>query len=128
MVLEFRKKKDEDEDEDGKHPIPKRIITLPLNTSAYVAGIPNSEFSSPQQLGAVLAKSSQCEECIVKQYFRYQAGRSDTPADRPLIQAVTDDFRNSGFRFKELLLSVVLSREFPQEKPRPDVANNHQSH
>jgi hypothetical protein len=127
MVLEFRKKSDEDEDEDGKHPIQKKIITLPLDTSAYVAGIPNSEFSSPQQLGAVLAKSAQCQECLVKEYFRYQAGRSDTPADRPLIRSVTDDFRNSGFRFKVLILSVVLAREFPEEKQRLDVANNHQS-
>jgi len=127
MILEFRKKSDEDEDEDGKHPIPKRIITLPLNTNAYVAGIPNSEFSSPQQLGAVLANSSACQECVVKQYFRFQAGRSETAADRPLIRWATDDFRNSGFRFKELILSLVLFREFPREKQRLDVANNHQS-
>ena len=127
MVLEFRKKKDEDDDEDGKHPIPKRVITLPLNTNAYVAGIPNSEFSSPQQLGAVLANSSACQECVVKQYFRFQAGRSETAADRPLIRFVTDDFRNSGFRFKELILSLVLFREFPQEGQRLNVATNHQS-
>ena len=127
MVLEFRKKSYEDEDEDGKHPVPKRIITLPLNTNAYVAGIPNSEFSSPQQLGAVLANSPQCQECVVKQYFRFQAGRHETAADRPLIRFVTDDFRNSGFRFKELILSLVLFREFPQDKQRLDVANNHQS-
>jgi hypothetical protein len=129
MVLEFRKKsgEDDDEDEDGKHPAPKRIIKLPLNTSAYVAGIPNSEFSSPQQLGAVLANSSQCQECIVKQYFRFQAGRSETAADRPLIRFVTEDFRNSGFRFKELILSMVLFREFPQGGQRLDVANNHPS-
>ena len=127
MVLEFRKKSDEDEDEDGKHPVQKRIMTLPLNTSAYVAGIPNSEFSSPQQLGAVLAGSSECQECIVKQYFRFQAGRSETAADRPLIRSVMNDFRNSGFRFKEVILSLVLFREFPQEKPRLDVASNHQS-
>jgi hypothetical protein len=125
LVLEFRKKSGEDEDEDAKHPIPKRIVKLPLNTAAYVAGIPNSDFSSPQQLGAVLAKSVQCQECVVKQYFRFQAGRSETAADRPLIQFVTDDFRNSGFRFKELILSVVLFREFPQENQRLDVANNH---
>ena len=127
MVLEFRKKSDEDEDEDGKHPIQKTIITLPLNTTAYVAGIPNSEFSSPRELGAVLAKSSQCQECLVRQYFRFQAGRSDSPADRPLIRSVTEDFRNSGFRFKVLILSIVLGREFPPEKQRLDVANNHQS-
>jgi len=60
--------------------------TLPLNTSAFVAGIPDSEFSSPQQLGAVLAKSSQCQECLVRQYFRFQAGRSETAADKPLIR------------------------------------------
>ena len=127
MVLEFRKKSDEDEDEDGKHPIPKRIITLPLNTSAYVAGIPNSEFSSPQQLGAVLAKSPQCQECIVKQYFRFQAGRGETAADGSLLRIVTGDFRNSGFRFKELILSIVLNREFPQDRQALNVANNHQS-
>jgi len=128
MVLEFRKKSGEDEDEDEKHPVPKKIIALPLNTNAYVAGIPNSEFSSPQQLGAVLAKSSQCQECVVKQYFRFQAGRSETAADRPLIRFVTDDFRNSGFRFKALILSMVLFREFPQERAKLNVADNHQSH
>ena len=127
MVLEFRTKSDEDAEEDGKHPGPPKIITLPLNTNAYVAGIPNSEFSSPKQLGAVLAKSSQCQECVVKQYFRFQAGRTETAADRPLIRFVTDDFRNSGFRFKELILSMVLFREFPEEGPKLNVADNHQS-
>jgi hypothetical protein len=128
MVLEFHKKSDEDEEEDGKHPIQKKIVTLPLNTNAYVAGIPDSEFSSPQQLGAVLAKSSACQECVVKQYFRFQAGRSETAADRPLIRSVTDDFRNSNFRFKQLILSLVLLREFPQETQRLNVADNHRSH
>jgi hypothetical protein len=78
-------------------------------------------------LGAVLAKSSQCQECVVKQYFRFQAGRSETPADGPLIRLVTEDFRNSGFRFKVLILSLVLDREFSQEKQRLDVSSNHQS-
>lgn len=127
LVLEFRKKRDEDADEDGKHPIPKRIITLPLNTQAYVAGIPNSDFSSPQQLGAVLAASTVCQECIVKQFFRFLSGRSETAEDRPLIRHVTEEFRNSSFRFKELILSLVVSREFPQEMQRLDVSTNHQS-
>ena len=128
MVLEFRKKKDEDADEDGKHPIPVRVIKLPLDTAAYVAGIPNSEFSSPEQLGAVLANSAVCQECIVKQYFRFLAGRSETAEDQVLIRFVVDQFRNSGFRFKVLVSSLVLSRAFPPDKRRLDVANNHQSH
>ena len=113
LVLEFRTKhEDDDEEDEGKHAA-KRTITLPLNTTAYVAGIPDSDFTSPRQLGALLAKSSQCQQCIVKQYFRFQAGRADTPADRPLIRLVSDNFRNSGFRFKELIMSLVVLREFP---------------
>ncbi|HLK22549.1 MAG TPA: DUF1592 domain-containing protein [Bryobacteraceae bacterium] len=125
LALEFKVKKDEEEDEDGKHPVKKKIIKLPLNTSAYVAGIPNSDFSSPKELGAVLAASSQCQECIVRQYFRFQAGRGETPADRPVIRVVTDAFRNSGYRFKVLISSLVVAREFPEEKRRLDVAHNH---
>ena len=65
-----------------------------------MAGIPNSEFSSPQQLGAVLAKSPQCQECIVKQYFRLSGRKNRAAADRPLIRCVTEDFRNSGSNSK----------------------------
>ena len=52
----------------------------------------------------MLAKSPQCQECMVKQYFRYIAGRLETPADRPLIRKLLDDFQNSQFRFKELIV------------------------
>ena len=37
----------------------------------------------------------------------------ETPADRPLIRSVLEDFRSSGFRFKELIISLMRSREFP---------------
>jgi hypothetical protein len=110
LVLEFRDKKGE---EDENIHAPKRTVTLPLDTQAFVAGIPNSEFTSPLQLGAVLAKSAQCQECVVRQYFRFQAGRTDTPADRPLLRMVTENFRDSGFQFKQLILSLVVLREFP---------------
>jgi hypothetical protein len=137
LVLEFlQKKKGEDDEDENSHPA-KKIVTLPINTQAFVAGIPNSDFTSPLQLGAVLAKSSLCQECIVKQYFRYQAGRTDTPSDRPLLNAVTENFRSSGFHFKELILSLVVLREFPgaqstQTSPHRgdsplNVADNHGS-
>jgi hypothetical protein len=117
LVLEFRGAKAESEDEPeeghGKRHIAPRKVMLPLNTSAFVAGVPNSDFTSPKQLGAVLAKSTLCQECMVKQYFRFQAGRMDTSSDRPLIRMVSDNFRNSDFRFKELIVSLMVLREFP---------------
>jgi hypothetical protein len=94
---------------------PPKTITLDLDTSGFVAGIKESNFKSPIELGAVLARSPECQECIVKQYFRYTAGRTETPGDRPLIRAVTDQFRKSDFRFKELMVSLVRLREFPEE-------------
>jgi len=60
----------------------------------------------------VLAGSPQCQECLVKQYFRYIVGRIETPADRPLIRQVFEDFKKSQFRFKELMIALVRSREF----------------
>jgi hypothetical protein len=96
-----------------------KTVNLAIDTSGNVAGIPDSGFSSPAELGAVLARSAQCQECVAKQYFRYTAGRMDTPADRPLILKVADDFRTSKFRFQELMVSLTLLREFPQNADAP---------
>jgi hypothetical protein len=62
---------------------------------------------------------------MVKQYFRYAAGRMETPADRPMLDGILQDFRNSNYHFKELMLSLVRSREFPGDKGSTHVASNH---
>jgi hypothetical protein len=105
--------------------VPPKIVELPLDTSGFVAGIEASKFSSPAELGAVLARSPQCQECVVKQYFRYIAGRTETPGDRPLIRQVADDWKRSSFKFKELVISMVRSREFPGQGGAVRVAGNH---
>jgi len=61
----------------------------------------------------------------VEQYFRYTVGRVETPADRPLIANVLEDFRKSQFRYKELMVSLVRAREFPPEGGASHVASNH---
>jgi uncharacterized protein DUF1592/uncharacterized protein DUF1588/uncharacterized protein DUF1587/uncharacterized protein DUF1595/uncharacterized protein DUF1585 len=96
------------DDDDRKKP---RAIELEMDTGGYVAGIPDSKFSSPRELGAVLARSSQCQECMVKQYFRYLSGRMETQADRQVIRQVAEEFRKSQFRFKELIISLIRARE-----------------
>jgi hypothetical protein len=104
---------------------PPKTIELDLDTSGFVAGIQGSKFTSPKELGAVLGRSEVCQECIVKQYFRYTVGRTETPGDRSMIKAVTEDFRKSGFRFKELIISMVRAREFAADGGAVHVANNH---
>ena len=109
---------------EGKRP-PPTTVKLPMDTKGFVAGIPESNFTSPRELGAILATSPLCQECMVKQYFRYVAGRMETPADEAVIHRAVEDFQKSNFRFKEAILSLVLAREFPREASTVHVADNH---
>ena len=95
-------------------------VLLDLDTTAWVTGIPNSEFTNPRGLGELLAQTPQCQECVVKQVFRYMAGREDTPADRPMIRRALNRFRNSGFRFKELIVSLITEQVTPSARRDAD--------
>lgn len=93
-----------------------RTFELPLDTTGTIAGIPNSNFSSPKELGRVLAQSAQCQQCMAKQLFRYEQGRMESFADRPVLDRIVADFRNSGYRFQDLMISVIKWTEFPPGK------------
>ena len=84
-----------------------KTVSLDFNTNGNLAGLPDSQFSSPADMGAILAKSPQCQECVVKQYFRYSAGRLEGPADRPAIRQALERFQASHFQFKELILAIT---------------------
>jgi hypothetical protein len=99
-------------------------VMLDLDTTARVTGIPNSDFINPRGLGELLAQTPQCQECVVKQLFRYMTGREDTPADRPTISRALNQFRDSGFRFKELVLTLITEHVAPPIRRNVDVARH----
>ncbi|MFN7919104.1 MAG: DUF1592 domain-containing protein [Bryobacteraceae bacterium] len=111
--------------EGGSRRGPLKTIDLEIDPSGYVAGLPESKFTSPAQLGSVMAQSVQCQECMVKQYFRYAMGRMEAPGDRALLRKVTDEFRSSNFRFKEMM--VALMRERANAEGVTHAASNHQA-
>jgi hypothetical protein len=88
-------------------------FNLDLDTTGHVTGIPDSAFSNPRELGTILAASAQCQECVVKQVFRYAAGRHETAADRLVIRKAFEEFRGSGFQFQDLLASLSRWMIFP---------------
>lgn len=88
---------------------PPKTVDLVLDTKGSIAGIANSDFASPRELGKVLADSAECQQCMVKQLFRYIYGRQEKAADRPVIQRALARFRDSGFHFKELLIALSSS-------------------
>jgi hypothetical protein len=90
----------------------EKTINLDLDTRGEVAGIPNSAFSDSSQLGAILAKSTVCQECMVRQIFRYAFGRLETASDEETIHQLFETFRDSGYHFKDLLTGLVRSPEF----------------
>jgi len=97
----------------GEKNMKDQTVEVELDTKGQVAGIRDSEFATPRELGRILATSTQCQECVVKQLFRYAAGRHETAADRIVIGKAYDDFRQSGYRFQELLISLSRWMVFP---------------
>jgi hypothetical protein len=90
------------------------VAEIDVDTSGYIQGIEGSEFSTPKELGRLLAESKTCQKAIVKQLFRYAFGREETRNDQPVIDALLEKFRSSGFRFRELLVALVTSESFLQ--------------
>ena len=91
---------------------PSKKVELPIDGTGEIAGLANAGFSDPKQIGRLLADSRGCQECVVKQVFRYAFGRLETPADRETIKMAFTAFRDSGFHFKEMLVALVRSPQF----------------
>lgn len=91
-----------------------KMMELDLDTSGFIQGLEDSAFSTPKELGKLLADSNACQRCIVKQLFRYAFGREETAADQPVIDALLEKLRSSGFRFRELIVALVTSDLFLQ--------------
>ncbi len=87
----------------------------PRHVRATSRGWRTRQFSTPKELGRLLAESKACQKCIVKQLFRYAFGREETANDQPVIDAMLAKFRDSGFRFRELIVALVTSDLFLQK-------------
>jgi len=89
-----------------------RPVNVDITATGEIAGLANSTFGDSRALGRVLASSPICQDCVVKQLFRYGFGRPETPADRATVNAAAAMFRDSGFKFKEILIALVRSPQF----------------
>ncbi|MBM3810569.1 MAG: DUF1592 domain-containing protein [Acidimicrobiia bacterium] len=82
-------------------------VDLELDATGEVSGIADSKFSGPAQLGEILARSELCQECIVRQLFRYAAGRHEAAKEEPVIARGRRLFRESRYRLKELMIFLA---------------------
>ncbi len=91
-----------------------KTVELDLDTTAHVQGIKDSVFTTPKELAQILANNEACQRCVVKQVFRYAFGREETAHDQPVLDELLVKFRDSGFRFRELIIAIVTSDLFLQ--------------
>jgi len=103
----------------GRNKTPARKVELPIDNKGEIAGLANSGFSDPTEIGRLLAGSRACQECVVKQVFRYAFGRMESGADRDTIRRTLTTFHDSGFKFKELLVALVRAPQFLDGLPPP---------
>jgi hypothetical protein len=108
LTLEFGKG-GEEESADEKD---KVTVSLDLDTTAHVTGIDNSDFSTPKELGKILANDPTCQRCVVKQLFRYAMGREEKAGDQVAIDTMLSQFQSTGFQFRELMIALVKSEPF----------------
>jgi hypothetical protein len=93
---------------------------LAIDAQGEIAGLPNSNFSGAKQLGSILANSPVCQECVVRQMFRYSYGRLEAGADEKTIDQLFDRFKASGFKMKSLLVALVEAPEFLRQWNNPN--------
>jgi hypothetical protein len=110
MVLQFP-----GDPRDGARRRRMTIKELDVDPTGYIQGVEESTFSTPRELGRLLAGSKTCQKAMVKQLFRYAFGRQETVDDQPAIDALLARFRDSGFRFRELIVALATSDLFLQK-------------
>jgi len=82
---------------------------LDIEAEGDVLGLKNARFTSPRQLGDILAREPGCQKCLAKMLFRWANGRPEEPGDQPLIETALERFRQSGFKFRELVVATAVS-------------------
>jgi len=82
---------------------------LDIVAEGDVLGLKNARFTSPRQLGDILAREPGCQKCLAKMLFRWANGRPEEPGDQPLIETALERFRQSGFKFRELVVATAVS-------------------
>jgi hypothetical protein len=82
---------------------------FPVDTSG---GIDGFEFADGRGLADYLPTDRRVSACMVKQLYRHANGRLDTPGEAKQLEAIDQQFAESGYRFQDLLLVLATSEGF----------------
>lgn len=86
-----------------------------ITGSGKIEGV--GEFTGPSGLADLMLGTGTVEPCVVKQVFRFTAGRRERTEDAALLAVLTDRFVAQDRRFDALLLELVAHPTFAQRRP-----------
>ena len=90
---------------------------LPIDASGEIVGTDVAgPFNGAIELAHQLAESDQTMECMTRTWLRFALGRSGTEADEGTIQAATQQWEDSGYVMKELLVALTRTNAFRQKR------------
>jgi hypothetical protein len=99
-------------DEDGGQPVDTSgVAHFPL------AG--DRPFADTAQFLQALATSEDARRCLLRQWYRFASGRSETAAEEPALERLYQRFAGAGFDVRELLVGIATSPSFRQREVGP---------
>lgn len=93
-------------------------LGLDIDTTGEFMGTPVDD---GKHLGAVMSSSEEIAACIVRKYYSYALGREEGKTDKGTLLDLSSSFKDSGHRFRQLILDVVSNDAFALTKEQADL-------
>ncbi len=86
----------------------------PIDASGWLVGAAEADgdFVGGAGLGQKLAEAEVVRGCMVKQWFLFTHGRSETPLDKCSVQHVGEQWKHHGYKMEELLVALTQTDAF----------------
>lgn len=69
-------------------------------------------FGGPEELASLIKEDDRAGACIMKKIYRHSMGHLETKGERPAVIYLGEQFADSGFSLKSLLVELTLSPAF----------------
>lgn len=89
---------------------------LPIDPSGSFNGQP---IADARALGQTISSDVAVAQCLVRKYHAYAFGREERDVDGSVLNALAASFQMSGFKLRDLVVSVVTHDAFSAVAPQP---------
>jgi hypothetical protein len=73
-----------------------------------------------RELGMAASSSPTVARCIARKYYSFAVGHEERKVDGSVVNALADSFEASGFKLRDLVLSVAAHEAFSAVAPQPE--------